>query len=367
MRVKIQQFLFGGELFSWAIVGQNIGRSLIKLGHTVDFVSTDGIQDRYIPIDLKQYVKENPSGQYDTQISYTMPHNFPRYLANGNKNRFGIYNFDGTAYPPQFVKYTSQCDLILPSSNFSSEVMLNGKVPKNKIKVIPHGINPDEFKTNEVYPLKTNKKYKILLNIATPHLRKNLRDTLKAFGMAFTNQDDVCLVIKVNKGEYKEKGKSRFVVDFDKELKLYRETFKNSAQIIVISGFINNLASLYNACQIVYGLSHMEMWWLPGLEGFATNKIVVSPRYGGQMHYLNDDNSILVNGKIIRMPGTYQYMFPQIQATMFQADLQDAAKKLKYVISNYNELLEKFKPKMIEVVSQLTWDNVAKQIMELTK
>src|SRR5271157_2893132 len=87
MRIKIQQFLFG-KCHSWSLVGQNLGRSLIKLGHTVEFVSTDGFVERYCPQDLKPFVKEVPTGIYDCQISYTAPHNWPKYLANGTKNKF---------------------------------------------------------------------------------------------------------------------------------------------------------------------------------------------------------------------------------------------------------------------------------------
>jgi hypothetical protein len=79
MRIKIQQFLFG-KVHSWSLVGQNIGRSLIKLGHNVEFISTDGIVDEYIPTDIKPFVKTDPSGIYDCQISYTAPTNWLRLL-----------------------------------------------------------------------------------------------------------------------------------------------------------------------------------------------------------------------------------------------------------------------------------------------
>ena len=93
MRIKIQQFLFG-KLHSWSFVGQNIGRSLLKMGHDVDFVSTDGIKQEFTPKDLSKHIKDSPSGVYDCQISYTAPHNWPNYLSNGSKNRFAIWNYE---------------------------------------------------------------------------------------------------------------------------------------------------------------------------------------------------------------------------------------------------------------------------------
>lgn len=362
MRVKIQQFLFGGTLFSWAIVGQNIGRALIKLGHDVEFVSTDTVQEKYIPTDLKEHVKPAPTGKYDMQISYTAMSNFPNYLQNGQKNRFGIWNYDGTIVPSNMVKFHNFCDKLCPSSNFASEIFAKSGIPTDKIAVVPHGINLDEFNTNQKYPLKTNRSKKILLNIATPHKRKNLKKTLEAYGRAFTKDDDVCLVIKVNT---KKQTDSRFFVNFPDELKRFKQKYKNHAEIEVVQGFIPELAELYNACDIVFQMSHLECWWLPGVEAFAANKIVLASNHGGQLHYLNDDNSLLIKGKLARMPKSYQYWEPSVHGQMFEPNIDDAVEKLRYAIDNYDALLQSFSLPMQSVVNKLSWVNVANMFIKM--
>ena len=195
MRIKIQQFLFSGTSFSWESIGKSIGREFLKKGHQVDFVSTNGIKEKHTPNDLIPYIKEKPSGIYDMQLSYTVPHNFPRYLANGNKNRFGIYNFGAAPkIPPNFIPFiNSYCDKLFPSSNFSKQNFLNSGIKEEKLVVIPHGIDLKDFESKEVYPLKTKKKYKILLNIATPHLRKNVRQFLMPCGFAKKYWPDMTL------------------------------------------------------------------------------------------------------------------------------------------------------------------------------
>ena len=47
--------------------------------------------------------------------------------------------------------------------------------------------------------------------------------------------------------------------------------------------------------------------------------------------------------------------------------IDDAVDKLKYAVTNYDSLLEKFQPNMQETVSKFSWENVAKQILELAK
>lgn len=362
MRIKIQQFLFGGTLFSWAIVGQNIGRAFLKLGHEVEFVSTDGIQDKFVPDDIKDRVRKMPTGAYDCQVSYTAMHNFGEFLKHGRKNKFGIWNYDGTIIPPDMVKHHRFCDKLLPSSDFARDTFIKNKVPESKVVTVPHGINPDEFATDKKHPLKTKKSKKILLNIATPHRRKNLKKTLWTYGGAFTKDDDVCLVVKVNLKKQKD---SQFYVDFNKTLKDFKRKFKNHGEVEVVTGFIPNLAELYNACDIVFQMSNLECWWLPGTEAFSAGKLVIASRHGGQLHYLNDNNSLLIDGEIVRMRRNYQYWMPSAHGEMFEPDVEDGIQKLKRAVADYDQLMDKFRPNMQETVTRFTWENVANKIISI--
>lgn len=361
MRIKIQQFLFGGQLLSWAYVGQSIGRSLIKLGHDVEFVSTDGLNQELIPQDLVPFIKDKPTGSYDAQISYTMMKNFPGYLRHGNSNRIGIYNYDASYLPPEMVKYHCFCDYVCPSSNFSGQIIRNAKIPEEKIRVVPHGIDLDLFDNNkEKLELNTNKKIKILWNIATPHRRKNIKKTLRAYGKAFCKSDDVCLIAKVN-SKYTQKG-GYSAVDFNEELNRFKRKYRNHADIIVLNNYLPSLIELYNACDILLMLSNFECWGLPASDGLAAGKLVVASNYGGQLHFLNDKNSLLVDGKVVRMPRKYFYWDAQVtHGEMFEPSIDDAVDKLKQAVSNYDDLIAKLGLEARKTVEQLTWDNVIKE------
>jgi len=114
-------------------------------------------------------------------------------------------------------------------------------------------------------------------------------------------------------------------------------------------------------------MAHAECFWMPGLEGLAANKIVVAPRYGGQLDFLNDENSILIDGKTMRADMRMQYWEPSPYAEVFNPDQDQAAAKLKDLITNYDDYLKKFSPKMQETAHQFTWENAAKQIIGLCK
>lgn len=360
MRVKLEQFLFGGTLYSWASVGQNIGRSLIKMGHDVEFISTDGIKDKYTPTDLKDYIKLKPSGVYDMQISYTAMHNFPHYLKHGNKNRFGIWNYDAEFPPQQMIKFHNFCDFFCPSSAFSAENFITAGVPKDKTYVIPHGINELDYLNKDKFKLKTKKKYKLLWDIATPHLRKNIANTLKIIGKAFTKKDDVCIVIKarLKPGQ----GKHSFV-DIKSALTKAKKARHDYPEVELLTEFIPDMIPLYNACDIILMLSNFECFGLPALQGIFANKLVISSRYGGQLEFLNDGNSILVDCDLIRMPRKYQYWSPNPLSQMGNPKIEDGVVKLRLAVKNYEEIMLAKQEGINTIQYEYTWDRITDKII----
>lgn len=392
MKVCLNQFL--GKNHSWSIVGQNIARGLLELGHDVHLKSTNGYE--HFPKDLEPYVRESLEKEYDMQISYTAIKNFPHLLSHGKKNRFGIWNYETTVLPPGFAKYHVYADKVCPSSPFASKVFTDNGIPEDKVVVIPHGINVSEYQNPEVQTLKTKKRIKILANIAQPHIRKNIAGMFEAYGRAFTKDDDVCLVAKVSvkKPPKQEKPKAvrskraarkinqkiqqsktdqdkekerkmAFEIDFWKLFNDFERKYPKHAEVEIITEFLPSMTPLYNAVDAVFATTHAECFWLPGLEGMATDNIVIAPNWGGQLEYMNENNSLLIEGKEIRAPRNMQYWVPSPYAAMFDPDIDDAAAKLQMVYHNKNELLEKFRPGMKEQLDRLTWVKVAQQFVDL--
>jgi len=346
---------------SWSVVQRGLASAFLKNGHQISLCSTNGID--CIPDNLKPYLTDNLNGKYDIQLSYTAMQNFSKYLSHGGL-RYAIYNYEFSILPDGWAKHHNDCDLILPSSNFSKEIFLNNKIPENKMVVIPHGVNVEDFETKEKYPLKTSKALKILACIAQPHIRKAIPELLDAFGKAFTKKDDVCLVAKVviNNGK-----RSPFEVHFPDLLKDFYAKYKDHAEIEVITEFIPNMAVLYNACDILFAIPHSECFHLPSLEACFANKIVISSRYGGPLDFLTDECSLLVNGKEGRVPREAQYWGCSPYSKYFYPDISDAVDKLRYAVENYDLLIEKFKPGIQNIIENYTWDKAAEKILELCK
>jgi glycosyltransferase involved in cell wall biosynthesis len=344
----------------------------MKLGHDVEFVSTDGFDSKYCPEDIRPHKRDNPHGNYDCQVSYTAPHNWPAYLSHGQKNRFGIWNYEYNskgdaprALLQGFAKYHHAVDRVLPSSHFTKQVFESMKIPTERMVVVPHGINLEDFSTGVKTKLRTKASRKILLNIAQPHRRKNLTSALRAFGRAFTKDDDVCLVAKVftkNKGI---QGKHQFDVDFPAMYKTFENRFKRHAEVEFVSSYIPNIAEIYNACDINYSTTYTECWHLPSLEALAAGLVNVVPRYGGQLDFCSDSNSLLIDGSVVRAPRDHQYWKFNPYGVHFSVDIDDAAAKLRKAVEDYDQIRFEFGPHMQSTAAKFTWENAAKQILDL--
>jgi len=353
--VKVQGFQ--GNNHSWSIVNQNISRSFIKKGFDVDIFSTNGLD--YFPNDLKPYLRNQIKEHYDIQVSYTVMRNFPVYLSNGSKNRFGIWCYEWPILPEGFAKYYNFCDKILAPSNFTRNIFLQNKIPEDRVVTIPHGFNLDQYSSKEKYNLKTKASKKILVNIGQPHLRKNIQGIFEAYGRAFSKKDDVCLVAKIST----KKVENSFEANVDRIVYDFNRRYKNHAEVELIKEYVPDIVHLYNSCDIVFTMSHCEGYYLPGLEAQATGKINIAPRYGGQLDFLNDKNSLLIDGKIIRADPKMQYWKSNIMNTCFDPDINDAVDKLRLAVNSFDKLQKEHNQNIDKV---LTWDDVVDKIVELS-
>lgn len=372
MKVLIRQFL--GKNHSWSVVGWGLADALITMGHDVHLFSTDGIA--HLPERLKPYLvgftQEDsntingrlPDPQYDAQIAYTSMKNFQRLLGNGKQNRFGIwcYEWNGkNVLPTGFAKSHVYCDYLCAPSHFAKEVFINSGVPENTIKVIPHGIDVTSYKKNSTIKISTNKKYKIFSNIAQLHMRKNIPALLDAYGKAFNKDDDVTLILKS-----KEKSpKLPFDVSLSNTLSDFKKKYPKHAEVKIFSDFVDDISDLYRSIDAVYTMSYCEGFYFPGLEGLAAGKLSIAPKYGGQLDFLNCDNSYLVDGSVVRADPRSMYWEAKPNAVWFQPSIEDAAEKLKLSYKNYQEINKKIELQKNQLYSQYSWEAVATQMLNL--
>jgi glycosyltransferase involved in cell wall biosynthesis len=185
------------------------------------------------------------------------------------------------------------------------------------------------------------------------------RENHSIFGKAFTNKDDVCLVLKVVDKPIAQP----FEVSFRKIFNDFKNKFKNHGEVEVITDFIEDIDILYRACDALFSPTHSECFALTPLEALAAGKLVIMSNWGGQLDFLNKDNSLLIDGKEIFAPPTALYWQAKSGTKYFLPDINDSVDKLRFAFNNRERLVEKFKGKIN--FQEYSWDNVSKKIINL--
>ena len=372
MKILIRQFL--GKNHSWAHTGWGLATALKQLGHEVHLFSTDGT--KHLPSSLRSnligYTEEDrpqvfgrlPDKEYDCQFSYTCMKNFPYYLNSGTKNRFGmwIYEWSGkNSLPTGFAKHYQSCDYLCSPSNFGKRVFMDSGIPENVIKVIPHGINVDNYRKTNTIKLPTDKAFKLFSNIAQLHRRKNIPGLLEAYGKAFTDKDDVCLILKA-----KEKPITMpMEVSLNDCLKSFYNKFPKHAEVKVFSEFVEDISSLYRSVDAVFTMSFCEGFYYPALEAMASGKLSIAPNWGGQLDLLDETNALLIEGGEERADPKSMYWASKNDALWFRPNIDDAVDKLRFAQQNYQEKNKKIDSQREDVYDTYSWKTVAGKIINL--
>ncbi len=199
--------------------------------------------------------------------------------------------WEESVYPDFWVKETNEhLHGVMVASTFVKEILQNSGV-KIPIEVVPCALDDDKrVKATQKFDLKTSKKFKFL-HISSAKMRKGIDVLIKSYFSAFTNDDDVCLVIKSNPGP------DNMV---ENTIRKYRK--KNSPEIEHI--FNSDLAeqdivNLVNSCDVSVYPSRAEGFGLPVLESMFHKRPVIATNYSAYLDFLNEDNGFLIDYKIV--------------------------------------------------------------------
>jgi glycosyltransferase involved in cell wall biosynthesis len=309
--------------------------------------------------------RENTSPDID--ICYTMPRNFASRFRKNSKIKMAIYNYETDKLPKMWLDKIKHLDYVLPSSNFSKEVFVGSGWDESKCIVIPHGINPEDYEDKSKHNLYSQNTFKFL-NVSIPHYRKNIDVLLDAYYSAFSGQDDVALILKT-KLDLPSRKMFRFEVDVKKQIITMQRKHGRKAgglpYVEVVQDRLPSMVPLYNACDAIVSASSSEGFGMPLLEGLAAGNIIIAPRCTGQLDFLNDQNSILIDVKEIDAGSKYQYWVPTEGAKTYRPVVDSLSQGMLNAFHNHKALMEEFSSERKRVVEEFTWENAAKKILEI--
>ncbi len=342
---------------SWSIVGTELILALEKLGCDVVAESNNGNGgiDPRIASNLAKRANFKPKDYLG--LSYAIPHNLKLQKTD---HKLVVYNYETTIMPPGWSRLMNQgADFILPSSHFVKEIFARNGVDKDKLIVVPHGVDMERYNPDIPAANIRNDKFKFLV-VSCAHARKVFDVLVRAFAEEFSSTEPVCLVIKTSrfkrKRQYYEINIDEVIADATKRTK--------PPEIIVEEQSYNNLASLYNACDAYVSTTRSEGFGLTELEAMACKLPVITTGYGGVLDFLTPEIAYLIKHKIVPANKETQYWHYHKNATMAEPDLQHLKMLMRHVYTSHADAYEKAQL-AYKSVAKFTWENAAKQILRI--
>jgi len=345
--------------YSLAIVNREVARALNrKFPNRVSLYPTDGIRD-YKP--NKKFLKKNTDLERMYKLSkkylhaplvlrYTYPPNVDdmKGVINGTTS----YGWEESEFPKNYLeKFNRSLDFLPVMSPYVEKVMIDNGI---KIPVFAVGLGADHIlKVKEKkYPLKTKKNFKFL-HISSCFPRKGIDILLDAYTTAFSDKDDVVLIIKTFPNPHNNV----------EELIKYYQRKNNKAEIELINTDISEeeILYLYKLANCLVLPSRGEGFGLPAAEAMLLGVPVITTAYGGQRYFCNDKNSFLIDYSFepskshLKTPFSY-WVNPK---------KKDLIEKLKFIYKNINSdvVNTKVKGAKADIKKNFCWEHVADRII----
>ena len=255
----------------------------------------------------------------------------------GEKYRryIGYTMFETADLPYGWAEACNLMDEIWVPSTFNYQSFSQGGVAKDKIRIVPLGVDVNFFQPDSTPPMQIpGVKGFNFLSIFQWTKRKGWDILLKAYLKAFKQEEDVALVIRSYRGSGREV--ESLIREYIEEL---GRDVNKIPRISVISEPIpaQNMPSLYKACQAFVLPSRGEGWGLPYMEAMAMGLPVIGTAYSAQLDFMNARNSFLIENLGTERVDEDQVMdnAQYLGTTWGIPSLDHTVELMRYVYENY--------------------------------
>ena len=276
---------------------------------------------------------------------FTITHSIPHGISEGY---YTVFEFDQA--PKYWEKILAKAKLVLTASEYSKNSLAT-VCDKNKIRVINHGVNPKFTKHGNKLEFNENLPKFKFLSVFEWVERKCADRMIKAFTQAFKPTDDVCLILKA--------------VHPFKPVALEINKIAKDYNVYLMQGYVDDMSTLYRAADCYLSPTGGEGWGETLSEAMACGVPTIGSRNGGNMEFMNDNNSFLVEVDDWTMVGEALGMTNLIKPwfKIKPPKIESIVEVMKTVYAGGDEVKKRAKAGE-KVGRDFTWEKAARKIIQ---
>jgi glycosyltransferase involved in cell wall biosynthesis len=210
------------------------------------------------------------------------------------RSRVGRTTFETDRLPDGWAEQCNAMDEVWVPSEFNRKTFAGAGVDERKLRVLPIGVDAGLFRPGlERLPWPVA-GFRFLSNFDWVD-RKGAQILLRAYLAEFKGDEDVSLVLKLSQhGNPSADAEAWLAYFVEKEAGLKLE---KAPSILLVKGFIphEEMPRLYASADAFVLSTHGEGFGIPYLEALACGLPVIATRWSGQLDFLHDGNSWLID------------------------------------------------------------------------
>jgi glycosyltransferase involved in cell wall biosynthesis len=283
----------------------------------------------------------------DIFVSHKPPERYPKFPYNGMVQIEGIPKFvvgrsmyESVSLPPKWAEIIhNKVNEVWVPSRFLEEAFIADGVDQEKVVRVPEPIDINFYDPQITQPLYTNSMPGSKLrgfnfvSVFKWEPRKGPEELLEAYFTTFTKDDDVSLhLVTYIYMDPRGREKRRVLEVIDElidRLKLDRNKLP-TYDVITDTIATTDMPRLYKSFDAFVLPSKGEGWGLPYIEAMAMRLPTIGTRYGGQLDFMNDQNSYLVDVAYMEKNRDWGQEFQIVP----KISIESLKKKLKHVFKN---------------------------------
>ncbi|MBI1749438.1 MAG: glycosyltransferase [Acidobacteria bacterium] len=338
----------------YGAVSRNYLLGLQKLGVPVRVINNGEVHPDIDETTARELLKlrDADAGPEPAIVVHGLPTQFgewEKHAPGRVARRIGCTIFETDRIPESWVGPCNQMDEIWVPSRFNLETFAASGVHREKLRVIPYGVDTDFFRPANpaIRPFRFDpevKKFKFLYNFAFDY-RKGADLLLDAFGQEFSANEDVALILKTYLPGWfngNDSGAPR-----DLKTGLQHSFFERATraredlpQVIVIDRLCNarELAGLYWGCDAYISTDRANGWGMPCLEMMALGKPAATIDWSGSTEFMNQENSFLIRptGRLVPVDERLQRIRPIYQGHQWaEVTVEEVRRVLRSMYENH--------------------------------